>query len=206
MTEPAAGKTTSADGRKSTHRAFCVFCGSSFGASPSYRAAAEQMGKELVSRSADLVYGGSGSGLMGAAAREVMKGGGRVIGIIPEFLRRQSLSLRVTELHVVQSMHERKALMEEMSDGFIALPGGIGTLEELMEMFAWSQLGIHAKPVGVLNTENFYDAFMKLMEHMVHEGFLKEAHAGNLIIENEAEKLMDRMLSYRHNYEPKLPE
>jgi uncharacterized protein (TIGR00730 family) len=152
----------------------CVFCGSSEGSSPEYRAAAEEMGAELVRRNIGLVYGGGNVGLMGIIADAVLKEGGEVHGVIPENLLAREVGHKgLTKLHVVRSMHERKALMADLSDAFIAMPGGFGTLEEFCEVLTWSQLGLHVKPCGILNVRGYYTPLLAMLDHAVEEGFLK---------------------------------
>ncbi len=176
----------------------CVFCGSSFGAREVYRAQAEAFGALLARRQIELVYGGARVGLMGALADAVLAGGGRVIGVIPEALvEREVAHAGLTELRVVGSMHERKALMASLSDGFVALPGGIGTLEELFEVWTWSQLGLHAKPCALLDIDGFYAGLSAFMDHVVTEGFLKPAQRQALIVATDADALLQRMAHYR---------
>ena len=152
----------------------CVFCGSSAGTDPSYRACAEELGAELIRRNIGLVYGGGNVGLMGAIADAVLKGRGEAIGVIPEHLMTREIGhSRLTKLHVVRSMHERKALMADLSDAFIALPGGFGTLEEFCEVLTWSQLGLHAKPCGIINVRGYYTPLLAMLDHAVEEKFLK---------------------------------
>lgn len=175
-------------------RRLCVYAGSNAGASPAYAGAAQALGRELAARGVGLVYGGGRVGLMGAIADATLAAGGEAIGVIPQALLDRELGHRgLTELRVVGSMHERKALMAELADGFVALPGGIGTLEELIEVFTWSQLGIHAKPCGVLDVEGFYGGLADLLDHMVREGFLREAHRGVLLFDPEPAALLDRL-------------
>jgi uncharacterized protein (TIGR00730 family) len=172
----------------------CVYAGSNVGANPAYAAAARALGTELASRGVGLVYGGGRVGLMGEIADAVMSGGGEAIGVIPEALFDRELGHRgLTELRVVASMHERKALMAELADGFVALPGGIGTLEELVEVMTWSQLGIHAKPCGVLDAAGFYAGLRGLLDHMVTEGFLHERTRAGLVADAEPGPLLDRL-------------
>jgi uncharacterized protein (TIGR00730 family) len=152
----------------------CVFCGSSPGSQPEYRACAEQLSAELTRRKIGLVYGGGNVGLMGAIADSVLEAGGEVIGVIPEHLMTREIGQnRLTKLHVVHSMHERKALMADLSDAFIALPGGFGTLEEFFEVLTWSQLGLHAKPCGIVNVLEYYTPLLRMLDHAVDERFLK---------------------------------
>lgn len=152
----------------------CVFCGSSAGSDPAYRACAEELGAELVRRNIGLVYGGGDVGLMGATADAVLKAGGEATGVIPEHLMNREIGHRqLTKLHVVRSMHERKALMADLSDAFIALPGGFGTLEEFCEVLTWSQLGLHEKPCGIVNVKGYYTPLLLMLDHAVEEKFLK---------------------------------
>ncbi|HXK20798.1 MAG TPA: TIGR00730 family Rossman fold protein [Polyangiaceae bacterium] len=176
----------------------CVFCGSSFGSRDAYRAGAEAFGGLLARRQIELVYGGARVGLMGALADAVLAGGGRVIGVIPEALMEREIAhAGLTDLRVVGSMHERKALMASLADGFVALPGGIGTLEELFEVWTWSQLGLHAKPCALLDVDGFYAGLASFMDHVVAEGFLKPAQRQALIVDANAEALLERMACYR---------
>jgi len=144
------------------------------------------------------VYGGASIGLMGLVADTVLQLGGRVVGVIPDALARKEVAHSgLTELHITQSMHERKTLMAELSDGFIAMPGGIGTFEELFEIWTWAQLGIHAKPVGLLNVAGYYDALTTFLDHAMHEQFMKPPHRTLLIVEHEPTALLDRFASYQ---------
>jgi TIGR00730 family protein len=175
----------------------CVYLGSSPGRTPIYREAAEQFGTLLAKRGIGLVYGGGEVGLMGVIANAVCAAGGEVIGVIPEALRaREKDHQGITELHVVKSMHERKALMAKLSDGFVTLPGGIGTFEEMFEAWCWSQLGYHAKPVGLLNVGDFYDGLIQFVDKIVAEGFLQDRHRAMLLIERDPEVLLDRIISF----------
>jgi uncharacterized protein (TIGR00730 family) len=152
----------------------CVFCGSSQGSRPEYRAAAEEMGTELVRRNIGLVYGGGNVGLMGVLADAVLRAGGEAVGVIPENLMAREVGHKgLTRLHVMHSMHERKALMADLSDAFVAMPGGFGTLEEFCEVVTWTQLGPHAKPCGILNVRGFYTPLLAMFDHAVEERFLK---------------------------------
>jgi len=152
----------------------CVFCGSSAGSRPEYRACAEQLGAELVRRNIALVYGGGSVGLMGAIADSVLQAGGKAIGVIPEHLMAHEVGHKhLTKLHIVHSMHERKALMADISDAFIALPGGFGTLEEFFEVLTWSQLGLHRKPCGIVNVLDYFTPLLEMLDHAVEERFLK---------------------------------
>lgn len=152
----------------------CVYCGSAAGASPHYAAAARALAAELVQQNLSLVYGGGNVGLMGIVADEVMRLGGQVTGVIPQALVDKEVGhAGLSALHIVANMHERKAMMAELSDAFIALPGGIGTLEELFEVFTWAQLGFHEKPLGLLNVHGFYDGLIGFLQHTVNQGFLR---------------------------------
>ena len=176
----------------------CVFAGSSAGARPQYRAAAQALGQALCERQTDLVYGGAHVGLMGAIADAVIAGGGRVTGVIPDALMSKELAhTGVTELHVVASMHERKALMAELSSGFIALPGGWGTWEELFEVLTWGQLGLHAKPCGLLNAGGYFDGLLAFMAHAMQEGFVRPEQNGMLLVADSPGSLLDQMTAYR---------
>lgn len=172
----------------------CVFCGSSPGRNPFYPEAAKQLAANLARRDIGVVYGGASVGIMGALADASLDQGGEVIGVIPEQLMHKERSHRnLTELHIVESMHERKALMGSLSDGFIALPGGLGTLEEFFEVLTWNQLGIHAKPCGLLNIHGFYDSLTSFLDHMVCEEFVPDAHRSFLLVEREPDALLDDM-------------
>ncbi|MCE3602867.1 TIGR00730 family Rossman fold protein [Massilia sp. P8910] len=164
-------------------KSIAVYCGASYGALPLYAEAARAMGRALVGQGIGLVYGGGKVGLMGVIADEVMRLGGDAVGVIPQALVERELAHEgLTELFVVRDMHERKAMMAELSDGFIAMPGGMGTLEELFEMLTWSQLGIHRKPVGVLNAGGFYDLLAAFVAHQQREAFVREEHAGLMMV------------------------
>jgi len=170
----------------------CVYCGSSDGARPEYKQAAAALGRAMGDKNLDLVYGGASVGLMGTVADTVLKGGGRVTGVIPESLVNRELShTGLTELVVVDSMHERKSMMAELSDGFIALPGGIGTMEELFEVLTWSQLGFHEKPCALLNTAGYYDHLNAFIRHGVNQGFIRKETESKLIIQDDPMVLLD---------------
>lgn len=176
----------------------CVYCGSSPGRDPAYREAARRLGGALVARDLGLVYGGAGIGVMGAVADAVLAGGGEAIGIIPEALAvREVAHDRLTRQHVVGSMHERKSLMAESADGFVALPGGWGTFEEIFEMLTWAQLGFHAKPCGLLNVGGYYDHLAAFLEHAIEEEFVPPVCRTMLIVEDDPERLLDRFAAYR---------
>jgi hypothetical protein len=175
----------------------CVFCGSNSGAGDGYRTAAVQLGAALVRHGLGLVFGGGRVGLMGVLADAVLDAGGDVNGVIPQALVARELAhRRVSPMHVVGSMHERKALMADLSDGFIAMPGGYGTLEEFCEMVTWSQLGLHRKPCGLLNVARFFDPLIAMFDHAIAEQFIVEAHRRLLVVDHDAEGLLGRMLSH----------
>lgn len=171
----------------------CVFCGSMHGAKPEYTAAAEALGRAIAGKGYTLVYGGGNVGLMGVLAESAMQAGGRVIGIIPERLFAMVEQQELTELLVVRDMHERKALMQEKADAFIALPGGIGTMEELFEVWSWRYIGYHHKPVGILDIGGFYAHLRALLSHMVDEGFVRKEIYEDLIWEEDAARLLQRL-------------
>ena len=178
-------------------RRLCVFCGSSKGARENYLHAARTLGQELVKRGIELVYGGGNVGLMGATANAVLAAGGRVTGVITEHLTTFEIGhIDIHDLRVVKTMHERKALMAELADGFIALPGGIGTFEEFFEVLTWAQLGIHSKPCALLNVDGFYDPLLSLMNHAVEERFVRAAHRDLIVVETEPGALLDRMANH----------
>lgn len=176
----------------------CVFCGSSLGAREEYRAAAVALGRTLVEKGLGLVYGGANVGLMGAVADAVMEHGGEVIGVMPKLLMPFEVEHNgLADLRVVETMHERKALMAELSDGFIALPGGIGTLEELFEVWTWGQLGAHEKPCGLLDVAGYYQGLRTFIDHMVTEKFLKAPYRAMLMVEQEPAALLERFRGYQ---------
>jgi len=171
----------------------CVFTGSRQGIRPDYADAARQIGRELVERGYGLVYGGGNVGLMTVVADAVLACHGHVTGVIPERLVEKEVVHRgLSELRIVQSMHERKATMAELSDGFVALPGGIGTMEEFFELLSWAQLGMHSKPCGLLNVGGYYQHIVQFLDYAVEQDFLKPKHRGLLIVEAEARRLLDR--------------
>lgn len=179
-------------------KSVCVYCGSAAGNSPAYAQAALQLAKELVDRRLELVYGGGNVGLMKVIADEVLRLGGCVTGVIPQALRERELAhADLDHLHIVANMHERKAKMAELSDGFIALPGGIGTLEELFEMFTWLQLGFHQKPLGLFNVDGFYDQLLQFLKHAVDSGFLKPEHHALLLRSTDAAVLLQQMQHFQ---------
>jgi len=176
----------------------CVFCGSNDGADPIFIKTAEEVGRFLARRGIELVYGGGRVGLMGKIADTVMHNGGSVIGIIPRALAEKEVAHGgLTKLRVVGSMHERKAIMAELSDGFIALPGGFGTFEELCEIITWAQLGFHSKPCGFLNIDGYYDPLIELFDNATREKFVRPEHRRLVLIESEIEKMFDLMVTYK---------
>jgi len=175
-------------------KAVCVFCGSSAGANPVYAEAARRMGETLAARRLTLVYGGGRVGLMGEVARAALAAGGPVVGVIPQALMRKELAYEdLTELHVVASMHERKALMAERSDGFVAMPGGYGTFEEFCEVLTWAQLGFHSKPVALLDVNGYYRPLLALFDHAMAEGFVRPVHRRLVLADDEPGRLLDAM-------------
>jgi len=178
-------------------RRVCVFCGSKAGRRPEYAAAAEAMGAALAAAGIDLVYGGGRVGLMGVVADAVLAAGGEVIGVIPDHMSdREIAHFGLTDLRIVSSMHERKALMYELSDGFAALPGGLGTLEELFEITTWSQLGLHAKPTGLLDVGGFYGPLVGFLDQLVSEGFVSPRHRRLLRVAAEPQALLERLAAF----------
>jgi uncharacterized protein (TIGR00730 family) len=173
-------------------RRICIFCGSNKGARVEYVEAAQKMGRALAQRKLALVYGGGNVGLMGEIADTVLACGGEVIGVIPEALVAKELAHHnLTILHIVKSMHERKALMADLSDAFIAMPGGYGTFEEFCEVLTWSQLGLHKKPSGLLNVSGYYDRLLSLFDHAVTEQFVRPAHRSLVLEDSDPERLLD---------------
>lgn len=178
-------------------RRIAVFCGSNVGARPEYVAAAKSLGRAMASRGIGLVYGGSNVGLMAAIADEMQDELGDVVGIIPKALvDREVANTSLDDLRVVDSMHERKAMMAELADGFIALPGGIGTLEEFFETWTWAQLGMHRKPCGLLNVAGYFDPLLSFLNRTVEERFVRQVHRDMVIVEEEAATLLDRFAAY----------
>ncbi len=176
----------------------CVFCGSSPGSRPEYGAAAEEMGRDLVRRNIGLVYGGGNVGLMGVIADAVLRAGGEAQGVIPESLTALEVGQKgLTKLHVVRSMHERKALMADLSDAFIAMPGGFGTLEEFCEVLIWSQLGLHAKSCGILNVSGFYTPLLAMFDHAVKERFLKQENRALVLARESPAELLWALEEWR---------
>ncbi|MCM3632348.1 TIGR00730 family Rossman fold protein [Paenibacillus camelliae] len=176
-----------------------VYCGSSIGASSDYEQAAIALGNELAQRGIGLVYGGSRTGLMGAVADAVLQAGGEVIGIIPHHLAHREIAHeQLTKLIKVDSMHERKHQMMDLSDGFIAMPGGAGTMEEYFEVITWSQIGLHKKPCGLLNVKGYYNPLIHLFDHMVQEQFLKGRYAALNLVAEQPHELLEQMANFRH--------
>ncbi len=175
-------------------RTVCVFCAANAGVDPGYVAAADAMGRFLATTGRRLVYGGGRTGLMGALADGALAAGGEVIGIMPQHLvDREVAHTGLTTLHVVSSMHERKALLAKLSDGFLAMPGGLGTMEELFEIWTWGQLGLHRKPYGVLNVAGFYGPLLTFLDHAVREGFVRQEYRDLLAVDTEPDALVARM-------------
>jgi uncharacterized protein (TIGR00730 family) len=179
-------------------RRVCVFCGASAGNDPRYAAAAADLGRALAARTIEAVTGGGKVGLMGVVADATLGAGGRVIGVIPRFLEEREVAHRgLSELHVVESLHERKALMHELSDGFIVLPGGFGTLDELMESVTWAQLDLHAKPIGILNVAGYFDELLAFVEGARRAGFIPAPHGEILTVCYDATALVDALTHER---------
>lgn len=176
----------------------CVFCGAHAGTKPAYLESARRLGGLLVERNVELVNGGGQVGMMGATADAVLAQGGRAIGVIPHGLSGKEIAHQdMTELHIVPNMHARKALMAKLSDGFIALPGGFGTLEELFEVTTWSQLGIHRKPIGLANVAGYYDPLLTMIDRAVEEGFIRPEYRQLLLSDSDEAALLDQMIAYR---------
>jgi uncharacterized protein (TIGR00730 family) len=180
-----------------TFNRLCVFCGTNAGSRPAYGIAARELGRVLAEQGVELVYGGASVGVMGELADSVQEHGGHVTGIIPQqLMEKEAAHTGIRNLIVVASMHQRKSQMADMSDGFIAFPGGIGTLEGFVEVLTWGQLGIHSKPAGILNVERYFDGLTGFLDHAVREGFLTEAHRGAIMVESDPGVLLDRLRSY----------
>jgi uncharacterized protein (TIGR00730 family) len=179
-------------------KSICVFCGSSSGKGANHLTAAQKLGKILAEENITLVYGGGNVGIMGEIANTVLQYNGKVTGVIPEDLVARETALReVTELKIVRSMHERKAMMSELSDGFIAMSGGIGTLEELFEVWTWAQLGIHNKPIGILNVDNYYDRLIDFIKHSVEQEFVYKNNLDMILIDTDAKNLIEKMKDFK---------
>ena len=190
--------------KEKTMKRVCVFCGSNRGVARAYADAAQTLGRALVRRGIELVYGGGRVGLMGEIADSVLAAGGRVTGVIPRALVEKELAHeRVTELVVVVSMHERKAKMAELSDAFVALPGGFGTFEEFFEVLTWSQLGLHAKPCGLLDVDGYYAPLVALADRAVECGFVRAEHRANLLEAHDAERLLDALAAWKPTHREK---
>ncbi|MGF9796925.1 TIGR00730 family Rossman fold protein [Brevibacillus agri] len=176
----------------------CVFAGSNPGVNPAYAQYAEALGRELLARELELVYGGSNMGLMGRVANTVLEGGGKAIGVMPTGLfRGEIVHTGLTELHEVVTMHERKAKMNDLSDGFIALPGGYGTFEEIFEVVSWGQIGLHSKPIGLLNVDGFYTPLIEMVQHATEEGFIPRMQGELVVCESDPAVLLDRLRDYK---------
>lgn len=174
-----------------------VFCASSYGTDKIYEEQAALVGKTLAEQNIEVIYGGANVGLMGAVADGALNAGGKVIGVLPNFLRSKEIAhLGLTELILVENMHERKTKMSDLCDGVIALPGGFGTLEELFEMLTWAQLGLHKKPIAILNVDGFYDSLIALLEKMTEKGLLKEINQKMLLVSNNIDDLLEQMKNY----------
>src|SRR5210317_1276496 len=185
-------------------KSICVFCGSSMGFHPIYKKAAHDLGKYIAQENLNLVYGGGSVGLMGVLAEAVLENRGHVTGIIPRFLYEKEVGHDgVTELIIVDSMHERKQKMAELAQGFIALPGGIGTMEELFEIFTWSQLALIKKPVALFNVNHFFNDIINFLNKMVHDGFLKDKTVTSLITSENIYELIEKMMAYNYAETPK---
>ena len=182
----------------------CIFTGSSIGRCEDYRLAAAKLGTELAGRGIGLVYGGASVGLMGVVANAALEAGGSVTGIMPKAIEDLEVAYHgLTELRIVSSMHERKAVMADLSDAFIVMPGGIGTLEEAFEVWSWSLLGIHAKPIGLLNVAGFFDGLESFLDHVVAEAFVKQVHRETLLSDSDPSRLIDRLLAFEIPNVPK---
>jgi len=180
-----------------TFQRICVFCGSNSGNNPAYRAAAIELGRLLAGHDIEIVYGAGNVGLMGILADAALAAGGKVIGVIPESLMAKEVGhLGLTELRIVKSMHERKALMSDLSDAFIAMPGGFGTFEEFCEVVTWSQLGIQSKPCGLLNVEGYYNPLLELFDQAVREGFLRAENRKLVLQDRDPTKLLEKMAEF----------
>lgn len=179
-------------------KSITVFCGSSFGSDDIYKEQATLLGQTLAKQGIQLIYGGADVGLMGAVADGALNAGGKVIGVLPQFLQSKEIAHKqLTELVLVETMHERKTRMNELCDGVIVLPGGYGTLEEFFEMITWAQLGLHQKPIGILNTGGFYDDLIRMVQTMVDKGFLKQINRDMLLISDGIKKLLEMMRNYQ---------
>ncbi|GAA0342905.1 TIGR00730 family Rossman fold protein [Bacillus carboniphilus] len=179
-----------------------VFCGASSGNDPIYIQEAKRLGKTLAVHGIELVYGGATVGCMGAVANGVLESGGKAIGVIPEKLANIEIAHEhLTELHIVKNMHERKAMMADLADGFIALPGGAGTLEEWFEVFTWAQIGYHAKPCGLLNVNNYYTPLLSLFDHMIGEGFVRKEYKDLIVMNEDPATLVEQFVKHKGKVE-----
>jgi len=186
-------------------KSICVYCGSSRGARPDYIEASKQLAQAMARQHISLVYGGAHVGIMGAIANELLELGGKVYGVIPEALVDMEVAHQgLTELYVVADMHERKSKMAELADGFISLPGGLGTLEEMFEMLTWAQLGLHDKPCGLLNVSGYYNDLLRFLDHSNEEGFMRREHRQLLIDDASPDQLLARLMDYTPAFIPKL--
>jgi len=180
-------------------KSILVYCGANYGKNPAYRETAKTLGTRLATDGIKLIYGGGSVGLMGVVADAVLASGGHVVGVIPDFLVKMEVGHKsLSEMHNVESMHERKALMEKLCDGIITLPGGYGSIDELFEILTWAQLGLHKKPIGILNVNGFYDFLLKQLDVMVEEGFLKQESRDLLLVSDNVADLLHKM----ENFEP----
>lgn len=181
-----------------TMKSITVFCGSSFGSKEIYKEQAYWVGKTLAKENIRLIYGGANVGLMGTVADGTIQNGGKAIGVLPHFLQSKEIAhTNLTELILVETMHERKTKMNELSDGVIVLPGGYGTLEEFFEMITWAQLGLHKKPIAILNIDGFYDDLIKMVQTMVDKGFLKQINQEMLLVSDNIGELLEKMKNYQ---------
>ena len=185
-------------------KSICVFCGSSEGNDMTIIETAKLLGEAFANNGVTLIYGAAKIGVMGIIAKTTLDSNGKVIGVIPEFLKnKEVVHLGLSELYTTQNMHDRKLKMQELSDGFIALPGGMGTLEELFEILTWLQLGLHSKPIGLLNVNHFYDDLLTLLENMVRKGFLSMDNFELLLVDNKIDSLLDKMKNFKDPQKPK---
>ncbi len=184
-------------------KSICVFCASSMGTDPQYAQAARQLGKLLASQHIRLIYGGSQRGLMGEVAQTVLDNGGEVTGVIPDFLGTKEIAHdHLTELIRVNTMHERKTKMADLAEGFIAMPGGFGTMDELCEILTWAQLGLHRKPIGIWNINGYYDALITLFDHMADQELLKPINRRMVLVDSDLDALMEKMRTYEGPHVP----
>ena len=185
-------------------QAICVFCGANYGKRPSYRESARRVGEILAERGITLVYGGGNVGLMGALADACLEKGGRVVGVIPRALKEKEIAHQgLTQMHVVGSMHERKAMMADLADAFLTLPGGFGTWDEFCEALTWSQLGLQRKACAFLNVEGYYDALLAMAQRAAEDGFIRPEHCELLLVDTDPERIVERLQDYEVPYVPK---